>query len=119
MRGDAEERYLEQIELSLSDYCAENGPKSAREIEEAFGSPQAVVDAYLSELDTGQVIRRADIRKPVRACMLAALAAVMLAALTAGIAAFWHAEESRIIQSYDVPTYFSAEALPEEEDPPG
>ena len=119
MRGDAEERYLEQLEMSLSDYCAENGPKSAAEIVEAFGSPQAVVDAYLSELDTGQVIRHADVRKPVRACMLAALTAVLLAALTAGVAAFWCAEESRIIESYDAPTYFSAEALPEEEDLPG
>lgn len=105
--------------MSLSDYCAENGPKSAAEIAEAFGSPQAVVDAYLSELDTGQVIRHADVRKPVRACMLAALTAVLLAALTAGVAAFWCAEESRIIESYDVPTYFSAEALSEEEDLPG
>ncbi len=110
MCEDAEEKYLDQIALSLADYCAENSPASAGEITEAFGSPEDVVDAYLSEMDTGRMIRQTDIRKPVKACVLAALAVVMLAVLTAGIVAFWYAEESKIIRSYDAPTYFSQEA---------
>ena len=69
----------------LEDHCAEH-PESAKDLEAAFGTPQAVAAAYIDDMDTGELLAALRQRRRIlRVGLLAALAIWLTACIISAI----------------------------------
>jgi hypothetical protein len=55
--GKNEKNYLSHLAQSLQDCCEEGAPESMVQLYEEFGTPQEIVNAYVSSLDTDYLIQ--------------------------------------------------------------
>lgn len=76
--GQAERNYLKKLELSLTDYCAENKPDSFDTLCQEFGMPEDIVNNYFDNADIDSMVHRIRKNKFLRYGFIAIICATLI-----------------------------------------
>lgn len=64
--GKAEKSYLDNLKLTVDDYCSEETINTLKELEDGFGKAEDVVHEYVSSVETEELVRRLNTRKLIK-----------------------------------------------------
>ena len=79
--GKNEKNYLNNLRLTLDEYCSSEDISSLSELEEGFGKAADVVHDYYYSINTDELIKRLNSRKTIRIAVLIFLIIVAAAAI--------------------------------------
>lgn len=86
VKGKAEKKYLDNFKINVLDYIEENNVTSIEVLNDEFGNPSEVVNAYFSSVDTEYVVKRVKHSKWLKLCFITILIAVLIGlAIYAGV----------------------------------
>lgn len=69
----AERKYLDNLRLTLDDFCVAENISDIKELADGFGKPEDIVHEYISSIETDELIRRLNSRKIIRCIIVIAL----------------------------------------------
>ena len=90
--GVHKRRIMARIRSNVNGYLAQNPEAGPEQLRAHFGEPKDIAAAYVSDLDTGELLAALRIRRRIAA---AVLAAVMFIAVTWGVSVLWAIEEAK------------------------
>ena len=78
----SKKRIMADLQASIDAYLAENPDADFRDIQTRFGTPHAIANSYVEQLETGDVIKKLDVRKTIVLAVCSALLVALLLWLT-------------------------------------
>ena len=78
IKGKAEKKYINDFRINVLDYCEENHVESIQALNEAFGTPQEVVNGYFSNIDTEYVLKKVRFSKWLKIILSSVLVVIIL-----------------------------------------
>ena len=97
--GKAEKKYLDNLRLTVDDYCDSENISSIKQLEEGFGKPEDIVHEYISSVETDELIKRLNSRKIIRNIVFIIL---LIAVAAATFFAIYTYKEYKIIRDSSV-----------------
>ena len=79
--GKNEKNYLNNLRLTLDEYCSSEDISSLSELEEGFGKAEDIVHEYYYSIDIDELIRRLNIRKVIKIAIMILIIIVAAAAI--------------------------------------
>ena len=76
--GKPEKKYLTKLIESVEDYCAEENVATIEEIYSGFGQPREVVNTYISNIDSSQLIKKIHFSKWIKRGIFILLLATLI-----------------------------------------
>ncbi len=78
--GNAERKYLNNLRLTVDDFCVAENISDLKDLESGFGKPEDIVHEYVSSIETDELIRRLNSRKIIRRIIVIVLIIAIVAA---------------------------------------
>ena len=78
VKGKAEKKYLDNFKINVLDYVEENNVTSMDVLNDEFGTPSEVVNAYFSSVDTEYVVKRVKHSKWLKLSFITILIAALI-----------------------------------------
>ena len=86
IKGKEEKKYLKNFKINVLDYVEENKVTSMDVLNAEFGTPNEVVNAYFTSIDTEYVVKQVKYSKWIKIGLIAILIAVFVGlAIYAGV----------------------------------
>ena len=89
--GTCKKKIMERIRVNVEGYLSESPDADLEEIQKRFGEPREIAAAYVSDMDTGELLRALRVRRRVLAV---ALTVVMFVAVSWGGYIAWSVYEA-------------------------
>lgn len=97
--GKNEKNYLNNLRLTLDEYCSSENISSLSDLEDGFGKAADVVHDYYYSIDTDVLIKQLNLRKIIR---IAALIIIIIVAVVAIFFAIYIYKEYQLLKQTSI-----------------